>query len=198
MGVEYRHFLIARPNHHRPDGAAVARLIGELRAGRWIPPGDGPSWDVDDDRAAELRYPFVGALDDYPHRYYDVEVVERDDLVYYTGQCIDPFDDTTCECGADLEHYDEQATSWIDLFLRATCPECGRAVDPSAWPAIVRDGMTGEEREVPGGAAFRFALVIDCGKSLPSQSGPVALDPELLAACRRALGTELYEVSDYY
>lgn len=195
MGVEYIHFLVPETRTHRPDDAAAGRLVEALRAGRWIPAGESGAmrWEIDDDRTAGLRYPFVGELETYDARYYTIELRRSDDFVYHASECVDPFDDTTCTCGEELSYDTDD-----DQRIYAKCPACGETVDPAVWSAVVRDGLTGAERAVAGGATHRFALVVDCGKSLPWRRRTGSLDPELVATCERSLGCRLIEIGDYY
>jgi hypothetical protein len=205
MGVEYLHLLIPRDRRNLPEATTVTRLVDTLAAERYLPQGShGTRWHIEDDRDAGLRYPFVGELPDYAQRYYTIALVhaQSGDFFYDTSECIDPFDDTRCACGADLAYDPEPDDEHRDLpgtrRLYQRCPACGADVDPSGWTAIVRDGATGDERELRGAPAFRFAVVIDCGKSVPRETGSVRLDPALIAACERALGVPLDDVGDYY
>ena len=71
--------------------------------------------------------------------------------------------------------------------------------DPSLIQVVVRDAWTGKKSLVIGGAMYRFAVVIDCGKCIPER-GPSAIkaNPLFLKLCERVMGHEFYEVGDIY
>ena len=54
------------------------------------------------------------------------------------------------------------------VIWKETYKVCGAAFDPRTRKASVRDPWTNETSRVPGGATFRFALAIDCGKCWPN------------------------------
>lgn len=56
-----------------------------------------------------------------------------------------------------------------------------------------------------GGAVSRFAIVVDCGKAFEVEMDEVSGEPisvrahpQFVRLCEEALGTELYEVGDFY
>jgi hypothetical protein len=140
-----------------------------------------------------LRYPLNA---DPPHgreeAYYTLELWLADDYVYVTSESVDPFDDERCAaCGASLVADVEEAPR--SLFharrLRRRCPRCGEPFEASTRDAAMRDPFTGgDERVVAGGAAFRLALVVDCGKCFPDTDAAFGPHPELLALCETELG----------
>jgi len=82
--------------------------------------------------------------------------------------------------------------------LRDHCPSCGRPFGPSGRIARGRDPMALAPCTIPGGITYRFALMIDCGKSLPITLAPTnRLNPELVDRCQRHFGTTFYEVGAY-
>jgi hypothetical protein len=84
--------------------------------------------------------------------------------------------------------------------LQDHCPACGRPFDPSTRIARAKDPMTAAPYTIPGGITYHFALMIDCGKSLPITLTPGRLNPikpELRELCQRHFGTDFYEVGAY-
>ena len=116
--------------------------------------------------------------------------------MYRMSECIEPYDRTTCECGTNLVAGDAD-TPFYTKLIHAVCPSCGRLVDVTHWPAVIRDGFTGEPHAVSGGATSRFALSIDCGKGFPSET-PMRVVSDLADLFKRVFGCECYEVGDFY
>jgi hypothetical protein len=152
-------------------------------------------WDIEELRKSGLRYPLDRLPELGEEAYYELQVHVASDYVYHTSELIHPFDNESCVCGTSLE-YDTGILSGSVFFtprLHDSCPSCGSSFDPSRLPAVVQDGWTAGERIVPGGACYRFALVVDCGKSIPS-NGIISLHPELLALCETHFHTRFYQV----
>jgi hypothetical protein len=102
-----------------------------------------------------------------------------------------------CECGASLEDLVELFGGYTALLPR--CPSCGKIFRPEERRGKLRNGWTGGivERR-PGGLFHRFALVVDCGKSVPNDNGPGVLDPSLTNLVSNCLGTTLFDFADLY
>ena len=50
-----------------------------------------------------------------------------------------------------------------------------------------------------GGITYRFAIVVDCGKSLPTnETAEPATTAEFKRVCEAALGVVLYEVAEFH
>ena len=102
-------------------------------------------------------------------------------------------------CGAELRHEAESGSE--SLFyaprLLATCKQCGKPFDPSTRVAKVRDPWTNTESDMPGGATFRFALVVDCGKCWPDD-GAFHVHPELRRLCEAHFGRPFDEIPSVY
>ncbi len=59
-----------------------------------------------------------------------------------------------------------------------------------------RDDWGGADIEIQGGATYRFALVVDCGKCFDGRE--LRLDSELRSLVETTLDVETYEVADLY
>lgn len=146
-----------------------------------------------------LQYPlenYSGIPDD---PYYEIEIHLSHDYVHHSSECIEPVP-TRCRCGEELEYYpDDDADVFFASRIRTQCPKCSRAFDPSKCFVSCRDGFTGDWSELQGGAAYRFAIVIDCGKCFPRPfEPPLVVSPRLLDLCQRVLKTDFYQVGDFY
>jgi hypothetical protein len=104
---------------------------------------------------------------------------------------------TECRCGEDLsfEWDDEELvpafTSSGGIF--AECEECSRTFDPSKGIATILNPFDASRQDVAGGAAYRFALVVDCGKCFV-EDATLAFAPELVALVENEFGRAFYEV----
>jgi len=138
--------------------------------------------------------PYTGG--DAEKIYYRLELHLCLDYLYHISEVIEPFEQSpTCHCGAELT-YEVDAEPFFDMRIAHACPTCGTAFDPTGLPCIGRDGWTGEGFPLPGGATYRFALVVDCGKSF----GNVAMSfhPNLKGLVESVLQQSMYEVADFH
>ena len=158
---------------------------------RW-PVHPGASWKWSD---ATLRYP----LDRAPEvsAAYDLEIHRSEEFVYPISGCIDALV-ADCSCGEDLgfEWDDDEIHSPFGATtgIFAECSECSRTFDPSHLEAEVRDPLTGRKTSMRGGAAYRFALVVDCGAAFP-ENGPLpAFHADLKTLFETDFGRDFYEI----
>lgn len=154
-------------------------------------------WAVDDLAASNLKYP-LGRIPD-EETYYDLELHAAGDFVYHTSSIIDPFDrPVTCPCGQLLE-YDEDGPDrsiFSDRRIHRSCPRCGIPARPQDYTIRLRYGRTGDDLGPrPGGAAYLFAILIDCGKCYDREE-PVEASEEFLRICQEAVGTPLFQIGD--
>jgi hypothetical protein len=150
---------------------------------------------------APLRYPLnkpspVSANDTY----FDFELWLGRDHVYKTAEVIDPFEDERCACGAELVYDPESGNE--SLFyaprMRTRCQNCGKPFEPSERVAIVRDPWTNAESKVRGGATFRFAVVVDCGKCWPEDEAGFGVNEDLRKLCESHFHQSFYEIVEVY
>jgi hypothetical protein len=148
-------------------------------------------WPVE--HARSLRYPLnkhsPAKADDTS---YEIEIRLSREYSYVTSKSIDPFDDVRCACGENLVFEEEE-----DMRIWRRCRKCGAPFVPSSLGAVVRDPWTQEPTEVRGGATFRFAFVIDCGKCWPDEPG-LGIEPELRRLCEAHFAQPFYEVIEVY
>jgi hypothetical protein len=156
-------------------------------------------WPVETLAAGSLRYPLIPMPytgGDAEHCYYRIELHLCLDYLYHLSEAIEPFEPSpTCRCGAELT-YEVDAEPFFDMRIAHTCPACGTVFDPTSLACVGRDGWTGEAFPLAGGATYRFALVVDCGKSF----GNVAMSfhPDLKGLVESVLQRSMYEVADFH
>jgi hypothetical protein len=137
-----------------------------------------------------------------------LEVHSLNDYVYLMSDLLQPFPSDTpatapVNCtvsGTNLHFTADRPDNIYDLMgsrIKHTCPTCQTPFRPQERSVTIRDGWTGQKREQPGGAAYRFAIVIDCGASVPELGPPKAV-PEFLSLCEVAIGQPLYQVGNTY
>jgi hypothetical protein len=218
----YRRWLIARGNQFLPGTDAVVKLVDKLRAEGWIrsgyalttvdagseprealPDAVTKAWLDRPDRE-EIRLVWPGEGDArYPltrrpegGARWTLEVHRAPEYVYPVAKDIGPID-TMCRCGEDqaFEWDPEEVTAAFEASngIFAECEECSRTFEFATRIAKVRNSFDGTERELPGGAAYRFALVVDCGDAFVADPG-LALDPELVKLVETHFGREFFEV----
>jgi hypothetical protein len=197
MGVEYTHYLFPVPRTFLPSEAQTEQFVARLRAMRYLPE-ETPPWhagalhiDVSDWEAADLQYPLTPAC---RPGYFTFVIYRHEDYLCVASETIDPFDDAlVCQCGAALE-YD---AGEINGRVRSTCPDCSSTFTPPFSEVTVRNGWTGEDRRVRGGALARFAVAIECGKAIPPvEDGVIAAASPLLEVMRNHFGVEFDQIGD--
>jgi hypothetical protein len=131
---------------------------------------------------------------------YALEIHRASEYVVPSSETIEAVP-TICQCGEDLafEWDDEEL---VPTFARssgifAECEDCSRTFDPSKGTAEIENPFDGSRAEVRGGAAYRFALKVDCGKAFVA-SAQLAFAPELVALVEKHFGRELFEVGTRY
>jgi hypothetical protein len=155
-------------------------------------------WPVAGESPLPLQYPLSitppGALR------YSLEVHRNDEYVYPTADAIGPVP-TTCRCGEDqaFEWDDEELvpTFGASTGIFAECEECSRTFEPSKGSAVITNPFDGSEAELPGGAAYRFALKVDCGTCFV-EDPKLAFNPLLVALVENEFGRQFYEVGCTY
>jgi hypothetical protein len=159
-------------------------------------------WRVDSSNESGLRCP-LSPFPDWGDAYYELQLHVANDFVYHTSKLIKPFNRLTCDCGQSWEPDDEfdlwpdGPPPFWDSRIPRSFPSCGSPFRPQEHGAHIRDGRKGKAVDRPGGATYRFAVVIDCGKGLDRQSWPIRAADEFLAVVTTTLGQPFYQVDDY-
>jgi hypothetical protein len=160
-------------------------------------------WPITNTNECGIAHP-LGLVDRVAGTYFDLELHFSDDFVEHCSEMIEPID-ASCACGAQLAYncdVEEQYDIFYDGRIRRTCSECGAAFRPQEHAVVYRDGVTGAEREVMGGAIYRFAIVVDCGKCWQLRRDlrevSLAATKEFIDVSSEALGAPLYEIGSFY
>lgn len=156
-------------------------------------------WTVEGDGAKDLEYPL--SLKPEGKVAYSIELHRAPEYVYPVADNIEMID-TTCNCDEDLTFdWDEDEVvpafeSCVGIF--AECEECSRTFDPAQETAIITNPFDGEEEDdVRGGAAYRFALKVDCGESFVADP-KLGFAKALVTLFEEEFGRSFYEVGAKY
>lgn len=185
----------------RAKRAASTKPLPAAVTPEWL---DGPDreelrlvWPIDAEPSV-VKYPLTRRPEGKaPYRF---ELHRAHDYVYPSCEAIDPIP-TVCVCGDDLGfHWD--ADDVVPAFgaasgIFAECEACSRTFDPTKGSAVLTNPFDGAKTEARGGAAYRFALKIDCGKCFVADRG-LAFVPELVALVEDEFGREFWEVGALY
>jgi len=155
-------------------------------------------WPVASDAPLSLQYPL--SMTPTGSVRYALEVHRADEYVYPSADAIGPVP-TTCRCGEDqsFEWDDEELvpTFGASSGIFAECEECSRTFEPSKGNAVITNPFDGSTAEVAGGAAYRFALKVDCGTCFTADP-KLAFNPALVALVESEFGRQFYEVGCTY
>lgn len=156
-------------------------------------------WTIEGDVAKDLEYPL--SLEPEAKVAYSIELHRAPEYVYPVADNIEMID-TTCNCDEDLTFdWDEDEVvpafkSSVGVF--AECEECSRTFDPAQEEATITNAFDeDEEEDVRGGAAYRFALKVDCGKSFVADA-KLGFAKALVTLFEEEFGRTFYEVGAKY
>lgn len=168
----------------------------------WLEEGDREElrlvWPFEGDDSSPVKYPLSRRPEGRVS--YSLEVHRADEYVYPSAPTIARVP-TTCNCKEDLSfEWDEEEL--VPAFGTATgifaeCEECSRTFDPSKGSAIITNPFDKSTEEVRGGAAYRFALVVDCGECFVGDP-KLAFAPDLVALVESEFGRTFYEFGALY
>lgn len=159
-------------------------------------------WPVLNVETSGLRYPFANPTAEYTDFYYNIHLYVGHDLFGVASECIEESPaHFQCSCGESLEFHREDQGYTHAWMIRARCPRCKAPFDSTLYRATLRDGITGDEIDLPGGACFRFGLSVDCMKAIPvapfSEASP-EFHPELKGLLEDHFGMRFVEAWDFY
>ena len=146
-------------------------------------------------KAPTLKYPLTRRPEG-PIQY-RFEIHRAHDFVYPVSDQIDALP-TECRCDNELA-FDWDPDEFVNPFGATTgifteCDECSRTFDPAKVTATVTNPFDEKESEVRGGAAYRFAIKIDC-RGCFVEDPNLAFAPELTALLEQEFGRSFYEVA---
>jgi hypothetical protein len=164
---------------------------------------------LDDPSREELRlvWPVEGDAAKYPLTMrpdgkvsYAIELHRSAEYVYPLAETIDPLP-TACACGEDLgfQWDEDEVVPAFDASggIFAECEACSRTFDPGKRAAAIRNPFDGESNQVMGGAAYRFAIKVACGKCFVGDAA-LAFQRELVALVEGEFGRDFFEVGALY
>jgi hypothetical protein len=158
-------------------------------------------WPIENVFELGLRYPLTRLPYTREWIYFSYELHWSRHLIEIVAENVDS-PAPRCVCGATLSMRPplsvERAVGPFLFAHRVDCPSCGARFDPKCTSSRIRDDETGHTRSIPGGGFYRFALVVDCGKSIPESGITPAIEPELVALCERIVGGGFHQIGVVY
>jgi hypothetical protein len=153
-------------------------------------------WPNSDLNLSGLKYPLT-VVPGPEGVYYDIEIHLAAHTVYHTSEIIDPYEEIRCRCGGEIHQIESSSpTPLHDSRLPNHCPSCHALMNYAILPLTVRDGFTGAESQAVGGAVYRFAIVVDCGKYWPE--GQAEVTPAFLSTVESTLNIKTRVLRDFY
>ena len=156
-------------------------------------------WTVEGDAAKELEYPL--SMKPEGKVAWSIEIHRAPEFVYPVADNIEMID-TICNCDEDLAFdWDEDEVvpafkSSVGIF--AECEECSRTFDPAKELATITNPFDeDDEEDFQGGAAYRFALKVDCGRSFV-ENAKLTFATKLVTLFEEEFGRTSYEVAAKY
>ncbi len=142
-----------------------------------------------------LRYPLARKPDGAAP--YALEIHRSADYVVPTARTVGTLP-SRCACGDDLAFAwdeDEVIPAFEDSTgIFAECEACSRTFDPTKGAALIANPFDGSSIEVRAGAAYRFALKVDCGESFVRDAA-LAFAPELAPLLEEEFGREFWQLA---
>lgn len=185
------------------ESAALTASIESLPAvvsAEWLDDPDREEirlvWPVDAPRAdVPVQYP-LSIQPEGDRSRWALEVHRAPEYVIPTASTIGALP-TACRCGEELDfEWDEEEV--VPAFHPATgvfaeCDECSRTFDPSKGTSKITNPFDGSKEDVAGGAAYRFAIKIDCSDAYVKDP-KLSFNPALVAIVEKVFGRQFYEV----
>jgi hypothetical protein len=156
-------------------------------------------WTVEGDAAKDLEYPL--SMKPGGKAAYSIEIHRAPEFVYPVADNIEMID-TICNCDEDLA-FDWDEDEVVPAFkasvgIFAECEECSRTFDPAKELATITNAFDeDDDEEIQGGAAYRFALKVDCGKSFVEDAN-LTFAKALVTLFEEEFGRNTYEVGAKY
>jgi hypothetical protein len=183
--------LLPGPDKHVGSLSALETVLANLQHSDVV-----VKWPNSDLNLSSLKYPLT-LVPGAEGVYYDIEFHLAAQTVYHTSEIIEPFETIRCQCGTDLRQIEWSGRSPLyDSRLPNPCPSCHQPINYASLPLTLRDGFTGTESRVVGGAVYRFAVVVDCGKYWPDGQAQVARG--FLSGIESTLGVRTRVLRDFY
>jgi hypothetical protein len=206
----FERWLIAKGNVFAPNWETLINLVSKLKEEKWlvgkgtayltvekgdentepVPDAIDRAW-LDDESREELRMvwkvadksPLAGPAS-------TIEIQRAPDFVYPLRKGIGALP-TECKCSEDLsfEWDEDELTPTFEKSqgIYTECEECSRTFDPAKGTARLTDPVTKRSDDVPGGAAYRFAIKV-------TSDEPAIFGADFLAFMTKEFNRAFYEV----
>lgn len=207
----FERWLIAKGNVFAPNWETLIGLVTKLEEAGWlvgrgtayltvekgekntepVPETIDRAW-LDDETREELRMVWKVAPEKSPlaGASSTIEIQRAPDFVYPLRKGIGALP-TECKCGEDLsfEWDEDELTPTFEKSqgIYTECEECSRTFDPAKGTAKLTDPVTKKSDEVPGGAAYRFAIKV-------TSEAPAIFGADFLAFMQKEFNRAFYEV----
>jgi hypothetical protein len=201
-GVAVRTVEVSSGDDAPARSAAATEPLPAALTAAWLDHPDREElrlvWPVEGAAADVLRYP-LSRRPEGPVTY-SLELHRASDYVYPTSETIDPVP-TRCVCGEELAFQwdtDEVVPAFeASSGIFAECEACSRTFDPAKGSANVENPFDGTRESIRGGAAYRFALKVDCGRCF-AEDAALCFAPELVALVEEEFGREFVQFGAAY
>lgn len=162
-------------------------------------------WEIQGEAAVRLLYPLSQRpeFDDEDISpddiYWNLRLHFSEDFVEETSEQVGPLD-ASCVCGENL-YYDLEGDIFYSGRIKRLCPQCTDIFRPQDQAVTTVHPFTGEHGELVGGAAYRFAIKINCNRCwspLETEDGEEEVprfSDAFVALCSQTLQAPIYEVS---
>lgn len=182
---------------------AAARAAGQREAqpepltAEWLDDPDREEIRLVWPMSAGVKYPLTRAPDPVS---FALEVHRAPEFVYPVSETIGRVD-SECPCGEDL-WFDWDEDEVVPAFaasggMWAECEDCSRTFDPAQQIVEIVNPFDGRPEEVTGGAAYRFAIKVDCGSAFVADP-KLAFLPELVQLVEKEFGRSFHEFGTKY
>jgi hypothetical protein len=201
-GVAVRTVEVSSGDDVRSRNAAATEPLPATLTAAWLDDPDREElrlvWPVEGEAARTLKYPLTRRPEGEVT--WSLELHRASDYVYPTSESIDPVP-SKCACGEELAFQwdlDEVVPAFSSASgIFAECEACSRTFDPAKGSADVTNPFDGSTESIRGGAAYRFALKVDCGKCFVEDAA-LAFAPELVALLEEEFGREFLQIGAVY
>lgn len=147
-------------------------------------------WPFEDVFEHGLRFPVTPPPFSREHVWFSIEIRWSRYFLQLVGDGISS-PPIACSCGASFGSSIQ--TFFLPAFRRR-CSRCGAELDPTRYVLRGTDHATGRALALEGGGLHRFAVVLDCGKCVPEDVGPIRAAPELVDLCSEVFGQQFVEI----
>jgi len=125
------------------------------------------------------RYPLTSTPYERNWVYFGIEIEWSQLLVGVAGESFNSPARILCTCGGDFRSNGRFA-------FHILCPACDQPIEVSSRTPLARSGL------------HRFAISIECGKSVPENLDEVRFDPAFVELVRRHFNADFFEVGNVH